>query len=102
MKTDPPSPEKKDAKKAPGRWCLVFEPLTSDHPVEARVGALLKRALRDWRLKCVHIGERPPEPIVIEAPAKPKRPRKPRRRKPTNLVECIEQAVAPGEASDGT
>jgi hypothetical protein len=37
------------------RWVLEFVPLPSEIPAEVRVRALLKRALRDWKLKCVRI-----------------------------------------------
>lgn len=36
-------------------WILEFKTLPSDIPAAIRVRALLKRALRDWKLKCVAV-----------------------------------------------
>ena len=33
-------------------FVIVFEPLPCDIPAAVRVRALLKRALRDWKLRC--------------------------------------------------
>jgi hypothetical protein len=35
---------------------LTLVPLKSDVPLANRVRSLLKRALRDYRLRCTHIG----------------------------------------------
>lgn len=40
---------------APDDTLIVLRPLPSDVPVRVRVRALLKRALRDWQLRCVEV-----------------------------------------------
>lgn len=36
-------------------WRLTFHPLAHDAPIPIRIRHLLKRALRDWGLKCTKI-----------------------------------------------
>jgi hypothetical protein len=48
---------------------LKFKPLPDGVPIGVRVRHLLKRALRDWRLKCV-AASLPPEPAA-ETPRMP-------------------------------
>lgn len=50
---------------------LYLVPMPSDVPVARRLRALLKRALRDWGLKCTHVGHREPQPVAVKP--KPKR-----------------------------
>jgi hypothetical protein len=56
--------------KTPEIWTLTFRALPSPVPVELRVRALLKRALRQHQLRCVSLGRPPVAPALITAPTK--------------------------------
>lgn len=46
----------------PDEWIFVFQALPSETPAPIRIRHLLKRALRDWGLKCVRmLPELPPD-----------------------------------------
>lgn len=51
-------------------WVLVLQPLPSSVPVGVRVRMLLKRALRDWKLKCLSVGSGSRLPVPAETPRK--------------------------------
>ncbi|MDB5311925.1 MAG: hypothetical protein JWO38_6127 [Gemmataceae bacterium] len=49
----------------PVRWVIVLEAMPDDIAPALRLRKLLKRALRDLRLKCLHAGARLPVPPLV-------------------------------------
>jgi hypothetical protein len=49
----------------------TFEALPDDAPAIVRMRALLKRALRSFKLKCTHYRELTPPAAAVQAPAPP-------------------------------
>jgi hypothetical protein len=48
------------------RFSVDFEVLPSGVPAPARLKALLKRALRDWKFRCLAVRDAPELPAIPE------------------------------------
>jgi len=60
-------PTDADADPDPDLWLILIRPMPSNLPAAVRVRQLLKRALRDWGLKCIEVRTPTPAEAIVAA-----------------------------------